>query len=67
MGFRRQGQPTALDRTALTAVVTLFLADEAPLAPTADPCPLDPAGGPHVYTACCGNVACAYCSKIAWG
>jgi hypothetical protein len=70
MGFHRQGMPASLDRAAVTAVVTRFVAEElAFLTRTADPFLVDhdclnPAG--HKFEGCCGDVVCVHCGKVAW-
>lgn len=70
MGFLRQGQPVALDRAGLTAVVTRLLAEEiAFISRTADPFGIDhdclnPAG--HDPIASCSEIACCHCSKVFW-
>lgn len=70
MGFHRQGQPAALDRAGLTAVVTRLMAEElAFIIRTADPFGIDhdclnPAG--HDFIASCGDVACRHCAKVVW-
>lgn len=70
MGFLRQGQPQALDRKGVTAVVTRLLAEEiAYLTRTADPfriehdC-LNPGG--HDFIGACGDVVCCHCGKVVW-
>jgi hypothetical protein len=70
MGYLRQGQPPSLDRAAVTAVVTRFVADEiAHLMRIEDPfriehdC-LNPAG--HDFIAACGDVVCCHCGKVVW-
>jgi hypothetical protein len=72
MGFHRQGQPAALDRAGLTAVVARFVAEELDLltCTPADPfgvdnsCPFSPSG--HDYIAACGDVVCCHCGKVVW-
>lgn len=70
MGFHRVPQRASLDRDAVTAVVTRFVAEELAFATrTDDPfrishdC-LNPAG--HDFIASCGDVVCVHCSKVAW-
>lgn len=70
MGFNRQPMPAALDRTALTAIVTPFVAQElAFVVRTVDPfgvehnC-LNPAG--HDPIASCGEIVCCHCAKVFW-
>ncbi len=70
MGFNRTIQPQALDRAAVTAVVTRLVAEELAFERrTADPfgiahdC-LNPKG--HDFIASCGDVVCAHCAKVAW-
>jgi hypothetical protein len=70
MGFHRQGQPAALDRAGLTAVVIRFLAEEIAFASrTSDPFGIDhdclnPAG--HDFISACGDVVCCHCGKVVW-
>jgi hypothetical protein len=69
MGFHRHGQPAALDRAAVSAVITRLVAQELAFeARTADPfllahdC-LNPAG--HDFIAACGEVVCCHCARLA--
>jgi len=70
MGFNRQGQPAALDRAAVTAAVTRFLAEEAAFENrVADPFLIEhdcrnPAG--HHFISSCGAVVCLHCEKVVW-
>lgn len=67
-GFLRQGQPAALDRGAVTATITRFVADEiAHLARTSDPFAVDhdcvnPSG--HDFIGSCGSVVCPHCARV---
>jgi hypothetical protein len=68
MGYHRQGMPASLDRAAVTATVTRFVADEiAHLVRMADPFLIDhdclnPAG--HDFIPSCGGVVCPHCGRI---
>jgi hypothetical protein len=70
MGFHRQGMPAVLDRAAVTAVITRYVAEElAFLNRTADPFGIahdcrNPAG--HDFISSCGDLACVHCGRIAW-
>lgn len=70
MGFQRGTQPAALDRGAVTAVVTRFLAQEIAFEQrSADPFGVahdcrNPAG--HTFIGSCGDVVCVHCSKVVW-
>lgn len=69
-GYLRTPQPTSLDRAAVTAVVTRFVADEiAHLDRTADPFRIEHdcvnARG-HDFIAACGDVVCCHCGKVVW-
>lgn len=65
-GFNRTGQPQALDRAAVTAI----LAEAVDVANGArDPFLIDhdclnPAG--HRFIGSCGGVVCVHCAKVAW-
>lgn len=70
MGFHRQGQPAPLDRPAIAAAITRFLADEIAFENrTLDPfrithdC-LNVSG--HHFIASCGDVVCCHCAKVVW-
>ena len=72
MGFHRQGMPASLDRTAVTAAVTRFLAQEIAFTARAvdpfgidDPCPHNP-DGLHQFIASCGEIVCPHCGRVAW-
>lgn len=66
MGFNREAQMVALDRSAVTA----FIAEELAYAiHGADPFAVDhdcvnPAG--HDFIASCGDVVCCHCGRISW-
>lgn len=70
MGFHRQGQPAALDRAEVTAIVVNFVAEELAFERrTADPFQIahdcrNRAG--HDFIAACGDVVCVHCGRIAW-
>lgn len=68
MGFHRQPQPASLDRAAVTAAITRFVAEEVCFAArTADPflighdC-LNPTG--HAFIGSCGDVVCVHCARV---
>lgn len=72
MGFHRSSQPLALDRAAVTEVVSIMVAEEIitmGLVPEPDPFGVahdcrNPAG--HDFIASCGDVVCVHCSKVVW-
>ncbi|MDI1265012.1 MAG: hypothetical protein PS018_17315 [bacterium] len=70
MGFYRTGQPQALDRAAVTVVVTDLVEDELAFqSRTADPFQVDHdcinrTG--HDFIGSCGEVVCIHCARIAW-
>ena len=70
-GFTRGTQPAALDRKAITAVVSRFLAVEIAEANSGrdpfgldDICPFNPAG--HHFIGSCNDVVCCHCAKVVW-
>jgi hypothetical protein len=70
MGFHRQGQPSALNRAEVTAIVAEVVAEEvAFIERSADPFLIDhdclnPAG--HQAIADCRDIVCRYCGRIFW-
>lgn len=68
MGFHRLGQPAALTRAELPAIVRGFLAIDTttPADPFGidDPCPFNAAG--HVPLRFHREIVCPHCSKVLW-
>lgn len=73
MGYDRQIQRPALDRSQVIDIVARFIGEEtiAQIARESDPfhiddpCPMN-AGAPHRPIASCGEYVCWHCAKIFW-
>ena len=70
MGFYRQGQPSALDRAGVCAVVTRILCDDLGFeVRAADPFRIEhdcTNTSGHHFIASCGDVVCCHCGKVVW-